>query len=847
MDNSWSLAWHFARCEIRGSVSRFRVFLAALMLGVAAIGAVGSVAEAMRAGIDNNARSLLGGDFELSSLHIPPEQSLLDFTDLAGTRSDILQMRAMLGNPKISGSAISRNATRKLVELKAVDDAYPLVGEVELAPNISLAEALANNGAVAAPALLAALDLEIGDSATLGDISVTIRASLTAEPDQSISFVGFGPRLIISQETLKASGLQNEGAFISYKTRLRIQDPARMSEIETALREQVEGSYIRLRTLNSAGAGFERFVERAELFLMLVGLTALLIGGLGVSGAVRAWLLSRMNVIATLKCLGASSQLIFRVYILQVLAIASLGVSAGVAIAGLSPFLAANFFAAYVNVPLMTDFYAKPLLLAASFGMLTTFVFAVWPLSRTRHIRAAHLFRSLMQMPSGKPSIAALVTVIAGCAGLVGLAVLATGNLVLSLSFMAAALISMGLLYLLAGAVLLGLRRIKPPAYVPAHLALSAVTRKGSPLQSIMIAFGLGLSVLVAVVSSQHNLMAQLSSRAAADAPDWFFIDIQPQQIDPFIADIRAISGDTIIERTPMLRGRVIALNELPASQAKQDVDSSWILRGDRALTWQAEAPEGAKITRGEWWPSDYSGPPLMSITEDMARDYNLAMGDSVTLNILGREITAKIANARKVEWESFRINFVFIMSPGLLDGAPHSWLATTRSSDAKTAQKIEAKVTTNFNNVSAISVSDAVQTVEKVLQLLGAAIQMTAIVTLLSGLAVLAGSVANSEAQRFTDSMILKILGARRADIILAWILEYSLLAVLTAMVAIIIGSATSYALISVFIGAEFTFNIGLVALTAFSGAAFTICLGLAGAMRTLGSKPAPFLRETI
>ena len=213
---------------------------------------------------------------------------------------------------------------------------------------------------------------------------------------------------------------------------------------------------------------------------MLVGLTALLIGGLGVSGAVRAWLLSRMNVIATLKCLGASSQLIFHVYILQVLAIASLGVSAGVAIAGLA-FSGCQFFAAYVNVPLMIDFYAEPLLLAASFGMLTTFAFAVWPLSRTRHIRAAHLFRSLMQMPSGKPSIVALVTVFAGCAGLVGLAVLATGNLVLSLSFMAAALISMGLLYLLAGAVLLGLRRIKPPAYVPAHLALSAVTRKGSP------------------------------------------------------------------------------------------------------------------------------------------------------------------------------------------------------------------------------------------------------------------------------------------------------------------------------------------------------------------------------
>jgi putative ABC transport system permease protein len=573
----------------------------------------------------------------------------------------------------------------------------------------------------------------------------------------------------------------------------------------------------------------------------------LLIGGLGVSGAVRAWLLSRMNVIATLKCLGASSQLIFRVYILQVMAIASLGVMAGLVIAATAPFLAAQFFAAYINVPLIIAFYPAPLLLAGGFGLLTTFVFALWPLSRTRHIRAAHLFRTLMAMPSGTPSTMAMIGIAMGCSALVGLTLMATGNLVLALSFMAAALVSMGGLYTLAAGVLWILRHVRAPHYVPAHLALSAVTRKGSPLQSIMIAFGLGLSVLVGVVSSQYNLMAQLNSRAAEDAPDWFFIDIQPQQIDPFMQAISTLSDKTIIEKTPMLRGRVTALNQVPASQIKKDVESSWVLRGDRALTWSAMPPEGASLTRGTWWPDDYRGPPLMSITEDMARDYDLKMGDTVTLNILGREITAEIANARKVTWESFRINFVFIMSPGLLDGAPHSWLATTRSKDPAIVTKIEQEITSKFNNVSAISVSEAVKTVETVLNLLGAAIQMTAIVTLLSGLAVLAGSVATSEAQRFTDSMILKILGARRADIILAWILEYSLLAILTALVAIFIGSATSWALISLFIGAEFILNLPLIAFTAFSGAAVTICLGLVGAMRTLASKAAPFLRETI
>ena len=258
--------------------------------------------------------------------------------------------------------------------------------------------------------------------------------------------------------------------------------------------------------------------------------------------------------------------------------------------------------------------------------------------------------------------------------------------------------------------------------------------------------------------------------------------------------------------------------------------------------------PKAQKSRAGNGGQPIIAARPLMSITEDLARDYNLAVSDSVTLNILGREITAQIANARNVDWQSFRINFVFIMSPGLLDGAPHSWLATTRSPDERTARQIEEKITAEFNNISAISVSEAVQTVEKVLNLLGAAIQMTAIANLDSR-----PSSTGWQCGKFRSPEICRLLDfenfgrAARIDIIIAWILEYNLLAVLTGMVAIVIGTATSYALIHFFIGADFNANLPLIALTAFSGAAFTICLGLAGAMRTLGSKPAPFLRETI
>ena len=844
------LAWQFARCEMRASSARFRIFLISLMLGVASIGAVGSVADSMRAGIAKNARALLGGDIELSSLHIPPHDRLLEYAHIIGKRSDIIEMRAMLAphDRPPAPNKTQDKTQRKLVELKAVDSLYPLIGELVLTPDIGLDVALADGGAVVAPALLRALDLEIGDKAQLGDTTITINAVIEQEPDQGISFIGFGPRVMISLDTLKISGLQTEGAFITYTSRFignGGDGGGALSSVVASLKAEMQNSYVHLRTPKEAGSGFDRFVDRTSLFLMLVGLTALLIGGLGVSGAVRAWLVSRMTIIATLKCLGASSPFIFTLYMMQIMVIASLGICAGVILAALTPLATAGLFAQFLNLPLSIAIYPKPLLLAASFGVLTVLAFSLWPLSKIRHIKAAHLFRALLTIPSGMPSLWAIVGVGLCVMGLVGLALIGTKNILLSLGFMIGALGTLGVLAMVGEVVVRGLKRIKPPHYIPAQIALSALTRAGSPLRAIIIAFGLGLSVLVAIMLSQHNLINQLDSRSQAEAPDWFFIDIQPQQIDGFVDLIDSISPDTRLEKTPMLRGRVTALKNIPVSQLDRQTNSEWILDGDRALTWQAKPHAETQIAQGTWWAKDYNGPPLMSITQDMARDFDLNIGDKVTMNILGRDITAEIANMRQVTWESFRINFVFVISPGVLDQAPHSWIATTKSPSQQSASQIEKQVTAQFNNISAVSVKQAVATAHKVISLLGSAIQLTAFVTLLSGLAVLAGTVANSEAQRFSDAVILKTLGATRRDIVLAWLIEYSGLGLITGLIACLIGSLASFALISGFIGAEFMLN-AVAGLTAFVGAAICVGLGLIGAMRTLGLRVGPYLRET-
>ena len=835
-DTSFSLAWRMARREMKGSLSKFRIFLSALVLGVAAIGAVGSVAESMRSGIDGNARLLLGGDLEISSRHKRADEAIMTTAKEWGAIANTTEMRAMLRSP---------SGERKLVELKAVDEAWPLVGAAKIEGADTLQDGLKTGSALLQPSLLRSLDLSIGDEVKLGEATLIVAGTLTSEPDRTVNFGGFGPRVLISSQTLALTELEKPGSFISYRTKILLDNPQDIAKAEADIGAALKQTHARLRNVSSAAPGFDAFIARAEAFLILVGLTALLIGGLGVGSAVRAWLHGRMPVIATFKCLGAPTKLIFRIYLLQIMAIAAIGVFMGLVIAAIAPALTASILSNYISVPPVIAIFPKPLFVAGAFGLLTAFIFTLLPLARAQSIRASQLFRSLITPPTGLPPFGILLRMIIAGIALALLALIATSDARLTFGFIGGALASLAVLAALGEMVMRLMRRLPSPSYVPARLALSAITRQGSPLRAIIIAFGLGLSVLVAVTLTRHNLDQQISARVADKAPDWFFIDIQPDQIDRFEAITTQIEGINDIQKTPMLRGRVSALAGIDAADIDPPEESAWILRGDRALTWQAEPPKGAKIVAGEWWDADYQGKPLISISQDAFVDFGLSLGDTVSINVLGRNITAEIANVREIEWESFSINFVFILSPGLLDKAPHSWIATSYADNEEAITEIEKAVTDEFSNVSAISVREAVATATNILDLLGGAIRLTALVTLISGIAVLAGTVASSEAQRLSDSIILKVLGARRKDILIAWLLEYALLGLLTALCASVIGTAASAALISSFLRADFYPDLTVIASTAIIGAAATCLLGLFGAWRSLGHRPAPHLRE--
>ena len=834
-DSGWALAWRLARREIRGSVARFRVFLGALMLGVAAIGTVGSVAEAMRDGIAGNARLLLGGDVELRSLYMPTPDDLIDTASQYGTLSRTMTMRAML---QVDGE-------RRLVALKAVDASWPMVGSAELGNGGDLAAAIAPGKIVIDPKLAQGLGLEPGAMVRIGDADLEVSDALVYEPDRSVSFVTFGPRVLMSLASLETTGLMQPGAMITYRTRLLLDDSADRGVAVTSVKAAAANGPVRVRDLMDAAPGFDVFIDRTEVFLVLVGLTALLIGGLGVAGAVRAWLGSRMPVIATLKCLGAPARLIFRTYLIQVMLIAGLGVCLGVVVAAIAPVFAIDLLSSYVTVPIAVSVYPLPLVVAAGFGMATSFLFALWPLAKAEEVRAANLFRRLNSIPGGRPKPRYLAIAATALLALSGLALVATRDLQLTLIFILGSLATILLLGGLGELLLRVMRRVPAPRYVPGRLALSAITRPGSPVRAIVIAFGLGLSVLVTVALSQANIGRQIDTRVSEDAPAWFFIDIQPDQIDRFMEITTTTEGVSEVLRTPMLRGRVTSLGGRDAGDYDMRGGSAWVLRGDRALTWSATPPESGEIIAGEWWPANYAGPPLASMSEEEALELDVWIGDEVTFNVLGRSVTAEISNIRSVDWESFSINFVFVLSPGLLDSAPHSWMASTRVSDDDAALRVDRNIAAEFNNISAISVREAVDTAQRVIGLLGAAVQMTALVTLVAGIAVLAGTVASTEAQRLADSVILKVLGASRVAITIAWFLEYALLGFLAAIAAALIGSIASWGLITGFLDSTFELDFLLVLGVTMAGAFGTALLGLAGAVRTLGRKPAPLLRE--
>ena len=847
--DSWRLAFRFARRELRAGFTGFRLFMACLALGVAAIAGVQSISAAVEAGLVGQGRTILGGDVSLRLVHRPASAEQLDHLTAAGRLSQSIQLRAMVRKADEAEADVGR---RVLVEAKAVDDRYPLVGSVRLAGGGALQDALALRdgvwGAVLEPTILDRLGAEIGSRIRLGTAELEIRDVIAAEPDRNAGGLMLGPRLLTARGAVEASGLIQPGSLAHYHYRLELADGADAEAWTAALSERFPDAGWRVRTVRDASPGLRRVMDRVTLYLTLVGLTALLVGGVGVANAVKSYLDGRAATIATLKCLGASGALIVQVYLVQIMLLAALGVALGAALGSLAPAAAGSVLERYLPVPLELAVYPGALVLAAAFGLLTALAFSLWPLARAREISAAGLFRDLVAPAGGLPRRAYVAATVGAVAALGLLAVATAADRGFALWFVAAAIAVMAA-FRAAGWGLSALaRRIGATPLVRGtagmRLALANMHRPGAPMPIVVLSLGLGLTVLVAVASIEGNLSRAVEGDLPDQAPAYFFIDIQPSQLAAFESAVADVPGTGAVRQVPTVRGRVVRLAGTPVADVAIDPQVQWIARGDRALTAAATAPEGSRIVAGEWWPADYDGPPLVSFDAEGARGMGLGIGDTVTLNVLGREITATIANLREIDWSTFALNFVFVLSPGALEGAPYTHIASVEAPPEAETPLLRT-VTDQMANVTAIRVRDALDQVNAILVQVRTAVRTTALLTVVAGTLVLAGAVAAGHRRRVYESVILKVLGATRRQITRAYLAEFALLGVATAVVACIVGSIAGWVVVTRLMHIDWFLLAGPMATTAALCTALTLGSGLIGTWWALGRKAAPLLRN--
>ena len=831
------LALRFVRRELRGGLKGFRLFLACLALGVGAIAAVGSVTSSLMAGLASDARAILGGDVEVSLTQREASPAERSFLDRFGRLSQVAELRAMA--VKTGGD------DRVLVELKSVDAEYPLAGTLGFEPDQALAQVLVGRGAAIEPTLAARLDLKVGDSLAVGEVKLEIRAILAREPDKATGAFTFGPRVLVSFDTLRATGLLLPGSLVRHMYRIALAPGITVADLRAAANAAHPDAGWRIRAFDEAAPGLRRFLERIGQYLTLVGLTALLVGGVGVGNAVRSYLDGKLAAIATLKALGAPARLAFATYLMLVLTMAIGGILIGLVLGAAAPAIFGSALASVLPIQAKVGIYWAPLVIAGACGLLTTIAFALVPLARASQVAPGDLFRAQIAPPRLFPGWMPILGTALAFLALCVLTVATAQDRVIALWFLLGSVGSVVVFHGTATGIAALARRAGRPSRPLLRLALANLTRPGSPMGALALSLGLGLTVLVAVALIERNLDRQVNERIPERAPTFFFIDIQPDQADAFDALVRATPGASELVRTPMIRGRVASVNGVPADRVQVAPGAAWALQGDRGFSYSKTQPANARIVEGRWWPADYAGPPLVSVDANIARGLGIGIGDRIGLNVLGREIEAEIASLREVDWGTLAMNFTFIFAPGILDRAPQTHLATVHLSSPAEEGRLLAALGKQFPNVSAVRVKDALDAANRILEGIAFAVRVTAAVTLAAGTLVLAGAVAAGHRRRVKDAIVLKVLGARRIEVLSAYLLEFGLLGLVIAAIAAIAGTVAGWAILVFAMKSDFAFSMTAVAGSASLSVVLTVLLGLVGTWRALGQKAAPMLRD--
>lgn len=833
------LALRFAWRELRSGVAGFRIFLACLALGVAAIAASGSTAEAFRQGLAGQAREILGGDvvFSVDQRRFTPEQRLA-FGKLGPVTWSV----------RANGMAETVSGQRRLVDMRGVDAAYPLVGKVELsgAPDLQTALRAENGiaGAVVEQTLLDRLHLRLGDRFTVGATPMIARAVLISEPDRLGRSFALGPRVITTVQTVERAGLLQPGGLFGEAVRIALPAGTDPKAVIAQVRKTFPGASLEARDRSEAAAGAAGLIDQLEYFLGFIGLASLVAGGLGVGGAVSAYLEGRKPSIATLKALGAEGALIRDVYLIQIGVLAVLGVGIGLAIGAITPLVIGTFARESLPIPALFAVYPEPLLRAGAFGLLAAAAFALAPLARARSTPPSSLFRRELsgRLRFGPEIVGAALAAL----GLAVMAVLTAPSRLAAAGLIGGTVIAFGLLWLLGLAAAWMAGRLRRGTRGAVRLGLANLAGPRSAARTASPAIGLGVALLACVVLIQSSLLAQITDVAPKSAPSVVFTEIpgeRGQAFDAVVARAMNDPGADRYRRAPLITGRITRLKGEPVDLETIADGERWAFDKDILLSALAGAPDDANVVRGHWWPADYSGPPQVAMARDLAKGAGLKVGDIITLQVLGREIDARIAALRKVDPGGFGSNFLIVLDAHAIQGANPRSVAIARASPAE-EQALTRNMGEEFREVNVISVREQLESAAKLFDRLALAIRGAAAVAGLAGLLVLVGAIASGVRERAREAAVLKVLGGSHRQILSAYLIEYSLVGAVAGLAGVALGAAGAWPIVTQVFKAQWSLDWGGIILL-LAGATSLACLGGGiAALHALSQRPAPVLR---
>ena len=839
------LPFRIAARELAGGLTGFWVYLACIALGVFAIAAAGSVTLGFSNGLKAESKTLLGGDASFSSVQRRASPDELSWLAARGQYSENININVM-------GEA---GDVRRQVDVRAVDEQHPLIGAPALsggATDLRTALAFENGrwGVAATASLLENFNLQVGDNIDLGRIPATIRAQLDKESDGIGQPGTFGPGVTIDLKALESSDRLSDGRLFRASYRLVLDDASAEDTLEEAAKDAWGPNGLSYRGPEEAVDGLQNLLGMLNDFLSVIGIAALIAGGVGISQASTAFLETRIPSIAAFKALGAEASTIGTAYLLQLGALALLGAFIGIILGAATPFAIALFLGDRIPLPTILQIYPAPLIRALLLGLLTAAIFALPPLGRARATRPAALFRNLGEDDKTKTPwperIAAGVAAIA----LIVLAVWSSEEPLVTIALIVGASFAWLILLAMAQVIRRLARAAAKTASGMTRLTLANLGGPGSLAPTIAPALGLGLGLLVFVASIQANILNQVNETTRANLPSLFFLEIKNAEIDQF-DQIMAAQGVAVDDpekyrRAPLILGRVTQIKGQPVIPENVAEDERWVVENELFMPYVGAQPPEADIVEGEWWVPDYTGPLLVSVETDAARGMSVGLGDSISFRISGREVTATIASLRNVDWGGFGASATtsFVFSPGTLEASNPQHRAI-----ARTEEDIEADIVKALGAVMPdVIVFQTRETLEAAVRLLGnisVAINAAASIVMLSGLLVLIGAFAAMARQLRNESALLKTFGATRGGVLGLYAGEFALSGAVATLFGALMGVGAAWPVVTRVFEAEWIMPWGAILIVSSFAILAAALGGIIVGITTLAHPPARVLRS--